>query len=132
MTTIVTQMLSQDELKRRRRHLPPGQIAQDGDVINVPLMLMDSVQRAVLADRIVPQPVLHRPGQMVMGDADVQRRVELDEQQRASLADAWQTPAPIASEQTTHAAPGSIKDKAVEAAHASYAQRMANAWRGEA
>lgn len=112
------------------------EIARDGQVVRVPMMLLDSIQRSVAAGTTIIDTAGHRPGSLVMTDADKQKRSALYDSHDATLSGAWKIPPiPISSPTENVGQVVKLNPQAMatrELALASYEQRVASAWKNGA
>ncbi|MDR6657786.1 hypothetical protein J2W51_000328 [Tardiphaga robiniae] len=92
-------------------------ILKDGEVLNVPMLLMDHAP---------PQITRHAPGAMIVGDADRDERERTIETRKQQLSEAWRSP--VAQQADLPTEPPADVDAAYEARE----QRLVNAWKGGA
>jgi hypothetical protein len=101
-------------------------ILRDGEVYRVPILVMDSQQRAVAASQ--PGTVGHRPGSLPITDADRAARVARQAAADAKLCDRWKHPP--ATQVTTAPPPAPTTD--VAALYAKRDKALSEAWKGGA
>ena len=93
------------------------EIVRDGQVVRVPLTIMDaaaSIARAGL--------VRNSPGYAVLSDAERQQRIERQQARNAQLANGWRSPAPE-PKTTSQATDATLSPRD------RYIARVANAWK---
>jgi hypothetical protein len=100
-------------------------VVRDGSVLRVPLMLMDTVQRAVVSDSFVG----HRPGSLPLTDGERDRRVAVYGNYEKALVSRWKNPSPNAVALGDQVLASRTTDAGV-AAYSAYEHRLTNAWRG--
>jgi hypothetical protein len=123
-------------IDRDGKKLARGQVVQDGQRLKVPMTMMDGappdiagITRAAMVD--APQAAMHRPGSLVLSDADRAARDKALDARDKRLVDAWKhPPAPQAAvadatQRTTPAGDVAQVNSAWQRAQA----RKAQAWR---
>jgi hypothetical protein len=83
-------MLQQRKMRKYRDGESGDDIIKDGEVVHVPLMLMDGLSGPL-------PPLLHRPGQVRLSDAQIDVREQALAARSARLKDAWKQGSPLAS-----------------------------------
>ncbi len=101
------------------------EIVEDGERISIGVMLMDAQQKAVADKTVVFDTVGHKPGGMVLTDADKKKREQPYRDYDAVLAARWRSsPPPIIPTEAKRSI-GDARSDAYEA----YQERVSNAWR---
>jgi hypothetical protein len=72
------------------------EVIRDGSVLHIPLLLMDSVQRAVVSDSFVG----HRPGSLPLSDAERENRKVVYDAYERDLTNRWTSPPPATKDAT--------------------------------
>lgn len=72
--------MTEDEKKR---------IAKDGEIVRVPLLMMDAQQRAVANQRTVKDVRHHRPHEAVLTDAERVKRMTRVAMDKQRLSNRW-------------------------------------------
>lgn len=108
------------------------QIARDGQTIRVPLMLMDSVQKAVASSTVTNDGAGHRPGYAVITDAMVKDRLKLYDAYIARVTSAWKNPPAVLANATDGKAPPPHKPATDDRAKLcdAYDKKLSERWRG--
>jgi hypothetical protein len=109
------------------------EVLEDGERITVGAMLMDSVQRTV-ASTVVFDAAGHRPGGLMLTDADKQKRETLYRAYDAALTERWKAPPPVATP-NNHKEPVNALNAQIGAgadAYSNYDRKIAERWRGTA
>ena len=107
-------------------------VLRDGEFYRVPLLLCDSLQRAIAASATVTDAASHRPHAVALSDADKARRVKLYQDYEASLASRWRTPPALPVELQ---APAVIKQPVstdLAKLHAESDHKLSERWKGPA
>ena len=94
------------------------EIVRDGQVVRVPLTIMDGAANIARAGL-----VRHSPGYAVLSDAERLQRIERQQTKDAQLTDSWRSPLPGRTTASTPTADSnrSPRDR--------YISRVANAWK---
>jgi len=118
--------MTDEELKKRKQK----DIAEDGEVVRRPLMLMDGAARdlAATVGRILRPEVslMHRPGFVQLSDTEKSNRERLYSDHNNNLGERWKTPTPQqVNRSDTVQATGDRRFNAYQ----QYQDRVSNAWR---
>ena len=98
-------------------------VIKDGQTLRVPMFMMDSLSRVVVAD--TAPTVGHKPGSLPITDADRASHEEMYARRDQKMTDAWKTPAPLDPSQTKKAiTPAPSADR-----YAARDARLEQAWR---
>lgn len=74
-------------------------IVKDGEHVRVPLNMMDSMQRLVMQNSLIPTAPRSAPG--YIADADYEERSQRFYDRKQQIADAWKQTPPLAPAATT-------------------------------
>lgn len=96
---------------------------KDGQSMRVPMFLMDSLSRVVVAD--TAPTVGHKPSSLAITDTERTRREEMYARRDQKMTDAWKNPSPLDPSQTKKAVtPAPSADR-----YAARDARLEAAWR---
>ena len=98
-------------------------VLKDGQSMRVPMFMMDSLSRVVVAD--TASTVGHKPGSLPITDADRASREEIYARRDQKMTDAWKNPSPLDPSQSKKAiTPAPSADR-----YAARDARLEAAWR---
>jgi len=108
--------------------LPDGnKVLKDGEVLHIPITLMDAQQRAVAA-ALQPNMVGHKPGSLPLTDSDRAGRVARQAAADAKLSARWKHPAAVQPVKDAPA-PATVTSQDIAAVYARRDRKLSEAWR---